>query len=99
MRGRYQERDALVRGHRIELRTSAVHRLAPSRSLSREPPKQLVAVRVNVAGSHFSKSEKIRFSSRRKGLMAERKRKSASHTPPTITDVARRAGVSRTAVS
>src|SRR5258708_15322797 len=31
--------------------------------------------------------------------MAERKRKSASHTPPTITDVARKAGVSRTAVS
>src|SRR5258708_12358116 len=31
--------------------------------------------------------------------MAARKRKSASHTSPTITDVARRAGVSRTAVS
>jgi LacI family transcriptional regulator, sucrose operon repressor len=31
--------------------------------------------------------------------MAARKRKSASHTPPTITDVARKAGVSRTAVS
>src|SRR5260370_192369 len=31
--------------------------------------------------------------------MAERKRKSASHTSPTITDVARRAGVSRTPVS
>ena len=31
--------------------------------------------------------------------MAARKRKPASHTPLTITDVARRAGVSRTAVS
>jgi DNA-binding LacI/PurR family transcriptional regulator len=31
--------------------------------------------------------------------MAARKRKSSSHTPLTITDVARRAGVSRTAVS
>src|SRR5258708_16049075 len=31
--------------------------------------------------------------------MAERKRKSASHTSPTITDVARRAGVWRTAVA
>jgi len=31
--------------------------------------------------------------------MAAKKRKLSSHTPPTITDVARRAGVSRTAVS
>src|SRR5260370_31431957 len=47
----------------------------------------------------FQSRRKIGFSSRRKGLMAARKRKPASHTPLTITDVARRAGVSRTAVS
>src|SRR5437667_3021697 len=43
--------------------------------------------------------DNIGFSSSRKGRMAARKRKASAHTPPTITDVARRAGVSRTAVS
>src|SRR5205807_8181465 len=49
--------------------------------------------------TNFAKSQKIGFSSLRRGFMAERKRKSSINNLPTVNDVARRAGVSRTAFS
>jgi LacI family transcriptional regulator len=43
--------------------------------------------------------EKLLSRLREKDLMTTKRRKTASHTPATLTDVARKAGVSRTAVS